>query len=175
MALLFRGSRSSSTPPTPLTGHDIAGALYYEGVYHVFQGCAAFGGVAAGWHHATSTNLVDWHNLGIEPGLSAIAEPYGTSSPCSGFMVVDDDGVPCAGFRECGGQWPGRTNVQVPLELRCAKNAELTSWSGPEYIFVRARRADAAIGGWCAEPCVSDLTRRVVKRLSPPAVVLLQS
>ena len=82
-----------------------------------------------------SHNLVDWHNLGIEPGLSAIPEPYGTSSPCSGFMVVDDDGTPCAGFRECGGQWPGRSNVQVPLELRCAKNAELTAWTGPEYIF----------------------------------------
>ena len=43
------------------------------------------------------------------------------SSPCSGFVTVDDDGVPCAGFRQCvstkgvaGGQtW------DVPLELRC--------------------------------------------------------
>ncbi len=49
--------------------HDIAGCTFVDGVYHVFQGCAAFNGVAAGWHHATSTNLVDWTNLGIEPGL----------------------------------------------------------------------------------------------------------
>ena len=39
------------------------------------MGCAAYGGVAAGWHHASSANLVDWHNHGIEPGLSALAEP----------------------------------------------------------------------------------------------------
>lgn len=56
---------------------------------------------------------VDWTNLGIEPGLSALAEPYGTSSPCSGFVVEDDNGIPCAGFRECSGNWPGRTNTQV--------------------------------------------------------------
>jgi len=115
--------------------HDIAGAAVVDGVYHVFMGCNAFGGVAAGWHHASSTNLVDWQNHGIEPGLSAMAEPYGTSSPCSGFVVVDDDGTVCAGFRECGGNWPGRSNTQVPLELRCALNRNLTSWGPPEYLF----------------------------------------
>lgn len=172
--------------------HDVAGALVTaDGTFHVFQGCAGYGGVQvravcrcvartcrvrhrpyshpspspsqAGWHHATSSNLVDWVNHGIEPTLAALPEPYGTSSPCrcaaaavwrgarrewrpgagaadearpagssatlikrqsspfspppplhhSGFMVVDDDGIPCAGFRECGGNWPGRGNTQV--------------------------------------------------------------
>jgi hypothetical protein len=115
--------------------HDVAGALYFEGAYHVFQGCGPFLNSSAGWHHAVSTNLVDWQNLGTEPGLSVVNEPYGASSPCSGFVTVDDDGVPCAGFRECGGNWPGRSNAQVPLEFRCAKNAALTDWTGPEYAF----------------------------------------
>jgi hypothetical protein len=113
--------------------HDIAGALYYKGAWHVFQGSAACDGVAAGWHHAVSTNLVDWTNLGIDPGLSAIREPYGVSSPCSGFVTVDDDGVPCAGFRQCSGTVPG--SLGVPLELRCATNDALTAWGPPEYIF----------------------------------------
>jgi hypothetical protein len=147
---LGRGTGTCAPPPTPpspwrITNsppcltvpnwHDIAAALFFDGVYHVFQGCNSFGGEPAGWHHATSTNLVDWVNHGIEPGLSAKAEPYGTSSPCSGFAVVDDEGTPCAGFRECGGNWPGRSNTQVPLELRCASNSSLTGWSAPEYIF----------------------------------------
>ena len=127
----------TNSPPCLVTNswHDIAGALFLDGVYHVFQGCDSFGGVPAGWHHATSTNLVDWVNLGIDVGLSAKKEPYGTSSPCSGFVVEDDEGVPCAGFRECSGNWPGRSNTQVPLELRCASSNNLTGWSDPEYIF----------------------------------------
>jgi hypothetical protein len=120
--------------------HDVAGALVSsDGSYHVFQGSNECSGVAPGWSHQVSTNLVDWINLGIEPTLSAIEEPYGTSSPCSGFMVRDDDGVPCAGFRECGGQLPNRSNTQVPLELRCATDANaavaLNNFSGPEYLF----------------------------------------
>jgi hypothetical protein len=120
--------------------HDVAGALVGDdGRWHVFQGTGECEGTPAGWHHAVSTNLVDWDNLGIEPSLSALAEPYGTSSPCSGFMVRDDDGLPCAGFRECSGAWPGRTNTQVPLELRCALDAngaaELNNFSSPEYVF----------------------------------------
>jgi hypothetical protein len=120
--------------------HDVAGALVAaDGSFHVFQGTGSCGGVPAGWHHAVSSNLVDWLNMGIEPTLSATAEPYGTSSPCSGFMVRDDDGVPCAGFRECGGQEPGRNNTRVPLELRCALDAHgaatLTNFSAPIYLF----------------------------------------
>jgi hypothetical protein len=113
--------------------HDVAGALFFKGFWHVFQGSRACNGVAAGWHHAVSTNLVDWTNLGIEPGLSARAETYGDSSPCSGFVVLDDDGVPCAGFRECAGAVPGSRGV--PLEVRCARNDALTSWSAPEDLF----------------------------------------
>lgn len=115
--------------------HDVAGALFFKGAWHVFQGCNAYGGTPAGWHHAVSTNLVDWVNLGIEPGLSAQDEPYGASSPCSGFVTVDDAGVACAGFRQCGGNWPGRSNSQVPLELRCSTNDALTNWTSPEYLF----------------------------------------
>lgn len=55
--------------------HDVAGALFHRGLWHVFQGSAACNGVAAGWHHAVSSNLVDWTSLGIESGLSAIQEP----------------------------------------------------------------------------------------------------
>ena len=113
--------------------HDVAGALFHRGLWHVFQGSAACNGVAAGWHHAVSSNLVDWTNLGIEPGLSAIQEPYGRSSPCSGFVTLDDDGVPCAGFRECAGAVPG--SDAVPLEVRCALNDNLTAWGPPEYLF----------------------------------------
>jgi hypothetical protein len=55
-------------------------------------------------------------------------------------MVRDDDGIPCAGFRECGGQLPNRSNTQVPLELRCATDANaavaLNNFSGPEYLFM---------------------------------------
>jgi hypothetical protein len=110
-----------------------------DGSFHVFQGSNDCLGVQAGWHHSVSTNLVDWTNFGIEPTLSALAEPYGTSSPCSGFMVHDDDGIPCAGFRECSGEWPGRSNTQVPLELRCAVDEKssifLNNFSAPEYLF----------------------------------------
>lgn len=120
--------------------HDVAGAIVADdGSWHVFQGSNECFGVAPGWSHQVSTNGVDWSNYGIEPTLSALAEPYGASSPCSGFMVRDDDGVPCAGFRECGGAWPGRSNTQVPLELRCAQSADgaktMTNFSAPEYMF----------------------------------------
>jgi hypothetical protein len=40
--------------------HDIAGALFWKGFWHVFQGSSACNGVRAGWHHAVSSNLVDW-------------------------------------------------------------------------------------------------------------------
>ena len=109
--------------------HDIAGAIYVNDTYHVFQGCPG----SNGWHHAISTDLVHWTNLGID--MVTLPEPYGSSSPCSGFVTVDDDGIVCAGFRECSGNWPNRSNYQVPLELRCALNSNLTLWSEPEYIF----------------------------------------
>lgn len=111
--------------------HDIAGALYWDGVYNVFQGCPGSGG----WHLASSTDLVHWDNQGVV--IEQIQEPYGTSSPCSGFVTVDDDGTVCAGFRQCSGNWPGQSLQVVPLELRCAlDNNNLTQWSTtPEYLF----------------------------------------
>lgn len=114
--------------------HDIAGALFFKGFWHVFQGSSACNGVQAGWHHAYSSNLVDWTNLGIDPGLAALPEPYGKSSPCSGFMVVDDKGVPCAGFKQCGNHGVNGTTGN-PIELRCALNDNLTAWGPPEYIY----------------------------------------
>ena len=45
-----------------------------------------------------------WEDRGIH--VDAIAESYegftSDTSPCSGFVTVDDEGVPCAGFRQCG-------------------------------------------------------------------------
>jgi hypothetical protein len=120
--------------------HDVAGALVTsDNLFHVFQGSNDCYGIQAGWNHQVSSNLVDWTNLGIEPTLSALLEPYGKSSPCSGFIVRDDDGIPCAGFRECGGEWPGRSNIQVPLEVRCAIDANaainMNNFSTPQYLF----------------------------------------
>ena len=114
--------------------HDIAGAIFFAGFWHVFQGAASCKGVGAGWHHALSENLIDWTNLGIEPGLSAIVEPYGESSPCSGFITVDDFGTPCAGFKQCNNAGVNGS-LGNPIELRCALNDNLTAWGPPEYIY----------------------------------------
>jgi hypothetical protein len=114
--------------------HDIAGALFFKGFWHVFQGSRSCNGVNAGWHHAVSSNLVDWSNLGIESGLSALPEPYGESSPCSGFMVLDDEGIPCAGFKQCYNHGINGSTGN-PIELRCALNDNLTAWGPPEYIY----------------------------------------
>ena len=39
----------------------------------------------------------------------------------------------------CSGNWPGRDNTQVPLEVRCATSPgaalRLDNFSGPEYLF----------------------------------------
>lgn len=72
-------------------------------------------------------------------GVHAINETYrgmeSDTSPCSGFMTVDDDGTPCAGFRQCTSTKGLSHPWDVPLELRCAQNANLTSWSDPIYIY----------------------------------------
>ena len=59
------------------------------------------------------------------------------NSPCSGFVTVDDDGIPCAGFRQCSSSKgvAGGQPWDVPLELRCANNTNLTSWSDPIYLY----------------------------------------
>ena len=110
-------------------------------------GCPGEGG----WHHASSIDLVHWDNQGIHAGLSALKETYegmaSDDSPCSGFVTVDHNGTPCAGFRQCGstkgttGLNPGAQAWDVPLELRCAdlnrtSATELAVWSEkPEYLF----------------------------------------
>jgi hypothetical protein len=109
--------------------HDITAALTFGGAHHVFQGCPG----AGGWHHAVSQDMLNWQNVGID--IAALPEPYGKSSPCSGFAVVDDEGVPCVGLRQCTGNWPGRRPQVVPLELRCAQGPSLSNWSAPEYIY----------------------------------------
>jgi len=107
--------------------HDIAGAFTHNGIHHVFMG--------QGWNHGTSTDLVHWQEA--PHGPNAIVEDYhGMSSntdPCSGYVVRDDDGIVCAGFRQCGSE-SGINELpndwDVPMEIRCAQDQEnLTDWS----------------------------------------------
>ena len=76
--------------------HDVAGALTHNNIHHVFQG--------EGWNHATSEDLVHWS--AAPHGPAALHETYAgmdsTSDPCSGFVTKDDQGMVCAGFRQCG-------------------------------------------------------------------------
>ena len=61
-----------------------------------------------------------------------------TSDPCSGFVTKDDNGVVCAGFRQCGSKKgvAGGANWDVPLELRCALDDDMNTWSTkPDYLF----------------------------------------
>ena len=120
--------------------HDVAGALTFQGVHHVFQGCPA----SKGWSHSASTDLVHWQDRGR--GVHMLHETYeGMDStscgPCSGFVTVDDEGTPCAGFRQCGsvkgatGLNPQAHPWDVPMELRCAENHNLTDWSAPIWIY----------------------------------------
>eukprot|EP00729_Bicosta_minor_P016635 gene16635-32831_t len=118
---------------------DVAGALTYKDEHHVFQGCPKY----HGWHHAASADLVHWQDRGISP--SARNESYegftSSETPCSGFVAVDDDGSVCAGFRQCSsitgltGLNPAAHVWDAPLELRCAKDANLTDWGESEFIF----------------------------------------
>ena len=128
--------------------HDIAGALTHQGVHHVFQGCPHFPGgsladLSGGWHHASSPDLVHWQDRGMGP--TTRTEQYeGMHShnyPCSGFVTVDGADVPCAGFRQCH-SLAGTTELNpaahkwdVPLELRCATDANLTAWGPSEYLY----------------------------------------
>lgn len=112
--------------------HDIAGALTHKGVHHIYQG--------EGWNHALSTDLVHW-TTGPH-GPKAIREVYrgmdSLSDPCSGFLTKDVDGTVCAGFRQCDSSKgvEGGHPWDVPLELRCALDDDMTVWSEkPEYLF----------------------------------------
>ena len=118
--------------------HDIAGAITHNGLHHIFQG--------TGWNHAFSGDLVHWQT-GVH-GPAAIHETYAgmdsTSDPCSGFITKDplDSHRVCAGFRQCGsskGVSGSANGWDVPLELRCALNDELTAWANTtadiDYLF----------------------------------------
>jgi len=119
--------------------HDIAGALTHKGVHHVWQGCPAKGA----WSHAASTDLVHWEDRGLGP--SAIQETYAgmqsNSCPCSGFVTLNDEGVPCAGFRQCSSTHgttalnPQANKWDVPLEVRCAQDDKLTQWGASQFLF----------------------------------------
>ena len=74
--------------PLPLTGAPRC---------HTTEGCPGGGqpgSSAHGWHHAATTDLVHWEDRGIH--VEAIAEKYegftSNTSPCSGFVTVDDEG-----------------------------------------------------------------------------------
>lgn len=129
--------------------HDVAGAITTDGgaTHHVFMGCDS---ELHGWNHAVSTDFVTWESVRGAP--RAINETrYGMwshSTPCSGFVQLDDDGTPCAGFRQC---WSyegvnGTNTWDVPLEVRCSSDKLLAEWGEPEdlfnYTFYRATPYD---------------------------------
>lgn len=119
--------------------HDIAGAVTHNDVHHIFMG--------EGWNHHLSDDLVAWR-MGVH-GPPAIHESYAgmssDSDPCSGFVTKDpeDGGRVCAGFRQCGSDHgvAGGNDWDVPLELRCALDDDLTQWAnttteiGIDYLF----------------------------------------
>ena len=61
------------------------------------------------------SDLVHWEDRGIH--VDAIKESWegftSDTSPCSGFVTVDDEGVPCAGFRQ--------VSERVRADSRCTK------------------------------------------------------
>ena len=160
--------------------HDMAGAITFGGVQHIFQGCPDGPGSdswnnhpdnhdTAGWHHATSTDYVHFKNLGIPPGLAAIKETYkgmdSDETPCSGFVTIDPENhVACAGFRQCHGNGvKGKSKDGVPLELRCTPigDSSLQNWSAPEFI-------DAINPSWPHhEPCEPPPKNLQIASLQP--------
>lgn len=73
-------------------------------------------------------------------------EPWGESSPCSGFAALLPSWQPgraktqlCAGYRQCQSKRGiGSNPWNVPLEVRCTEGTEPggnTSWGAPEYLF----------------------------------------
>ena len=135
---LWARPRIHYSPPCMRLGgwHDIAGALTYKGAHHVFPGCDAMMG---GWHHGVTEDLVHYREVPGAPRrvVETYAGMYSYMTPCSGFVTVDDDGVACAGFRQCGSDRgvEGGQAWDVPMEIRCAKNDNLNEWGDPIYLF----------------------------------------
>lgn len=109
----------------PGNWHGMAGALTYlaEGestvTHHAFQGCPEGGG----WSHSSSKDLVHCKDLGC--GVHETYEGMDSDmTPCSGFVTVDDNNVPCAGFHQCSsgkgttGLNPKAHSWDVPMEIR---------------------------------------------------------
>ena len=111
-----------------------------DGTHHTFQGCPGRGG----WAHSTSKDLVHWTYEDLN--VHQIHETYegmdSESSPCSGFVTIDEKGVPCAGFRQCGSSKgttelnPSAHSWDVPMEMRCSLNGEtMTNWTNPIWMY----------------------------------------
>ena len=63
--------------------------------------------VGSAWQHATSRDMVHWHNHGNQMGVY------------SGFLLRNDDGSVCAGQR-CGNVWcPGHPSCGDPRQTGC--------------------------------------------------------
>ena len=132
-----------------------------------------------GWHHAVSTDQVHWQDRGINPierqenyqGMNSL------ESPCSGFVTVDDDGIPCSGFRQCGsshgttGLNPKAHAWDVPLEVRCAEDDNMCD--NPPLCRHACKRPDrqrcATAGPSGARPSTSSRTTTTARcRTIPP-------
>jgi hypothetical protein len=80
--------------------------------------------------------LVHWtdHGRGVHIHNETYMGMASHSEPCAGFVAVDDNGTVCAGYRQCGsshgttGLNPKAQPQDVPMELRCAKDENLTQW-----------------------------------------------
>ena len=111
-----------------------------DGTHHAFQGCPGRGG----WAHSTSKDLVHWtfDDLNIHQ-LHEIYEGMDSeSSPCSGFVTIDEKGIPCAGFRQCGSSKgttelnPSANSWDVPMEMRCSLNdITMSNWTNPIWMY----------------------------------------
>ena len=92
---------------------------------------------------AASTDFVHWEDRGVD--VLQRNETFGGmksfTSPCSGFVTADEKGRVCAGFRQCSSSHgvtdlnPAARAWDVPLELRCATNENLTEWGETEFIY----------------------------------------
>lgn len=73
--------------------------------------------------------MVHWLSHGITP--AELDTPFGTNSPCSGFVTVDSTGAAAAGYRQC----PSTGQHTVPLMIRVANDSTLDHWGPPIYLY----------------------------------------